>query len=336
MIVFIVVLVNILVGPIMLSSVVQGFIPVGLRLGRVRSFHSTSICHLNRFLFDPSEVSEDESVLLAKEDYRTVHAAKILRLKNGDTIRAGVVMDPNSEEQEKHGLKTDDATIQWIPEGNVKKAEILKNGDPPGSLLVRLSNLSSVATSPNQCAVSLILALPRPLQLGRMLPMISQMGVDQLVLTGAQKVPRDYFGSHLFRKPEVMRERLIEGLCQAGDVRLPKVHIAKNLAMFFDDELDQLFPANEYARVLAHPQRLTDTSKPLRMRDVVFPPNQPPKMVVAVGPEGGWTEPDELDRFQSLGFQQVTLGSRTLRSDCAVIGLLSLANEVCFEKSRQF
>ena len=335
MIVFVVGIVNIIVGAIMLPSVVQGFTPTGLRLGLVRSFHPSTVCHLNRFLFDPSEVSEDQSVLLGKDDYRTVHAAKILGLKNGDTIRAGVVMDPNNAEQEQ-GLKTDDATIQWIPEGKVKKAEVLKNGDPPGSLLVQLSNLSSVTTtSPPPYSVSLILALPRPLQLGRMLPMISQMGVDHLILTGAQKVPRDYFGSHLFRKPEVLRERLIEGLCQAGDVCLPKVHVAKNLAMFLDEELDQCFPATEYARVLAHPQRLTDPSEPLRMRDVVFPLQTPPKMVVAVGPEGGWAEPEELDRFQSLGFQQITLGSRTLRSDCAVISLLSLAHEVCYEKSRQ-
>lgn len=330
---FVVATIKIILDVTMLSLVIQGFNQAGLRRGWVRSFHPTSICHLNRFLFDPSEVSDDESVLLGREDYRTVHAAKILGLKNGDTIRAGVVMDPNSG-KENNGLKTDEATIEWIPEGRVKKAEVLKNGDPPGSLLVRLSNLSSVSSSPTQCSVSLILALPRPLQLGRMLPMISQMGVDHLVLTGAQKVPKDYFGSHLFRKPEVLRERLIEGLCQAGDVCLPKVHIAKNLAMFLDNELDSLFPTTEYARVLAHPQRLTDPSEPLRMRDVVFPAEQPPKMVVAVGPEGGWAEPDELDRFQSLGFQQITLGSRTLRSDCAVISLLSLAHEVCYEKSR--
>jgi 16S rRNA (uracil1498-N3)-methyltransferase len=52
-------------------------------------------------------------------------------------------------------------------------------------------------------------------------------------------------------------------------------------------------------------------------------------MLLAVGPEGGWEEPEELDRFHLLGFQQVTLGPRILRSDVAVISLLSLANEIC-------
>jgi hypothetical protein len=56
--------------------------------------------------------------------------------------------------------------------------------------------------------------------------MIAQMGVDTLVLTAARKVPKDYFGSHLFRKPELLVERLIGGLCQAGDVQLPQVHVS--------------------------------------------------------------------------------------------------------------
>jgi hypothetical protein len=169
-----------------------------------RYFHSTSVCQLNRFLFDPSEVESGESssprVVLPKDDYRTIHAANILGLENGDKIRAGVVSC-----EEHNGLWTDEATIQWIPEGKVKKAEVLKNGKPPGSLSIQLDNLSSPDAPSDQILVSLILALPRPLQLGRMLPMISQMGVYHLVLTGASKVPKDYFGSHLFSKPGVLQ-----------------------------------------------------------------------------------------------------------------------------------
>ena len=80
------------------------------------------------------------SVLLPKDDYRTIHAAKILGVGNGDTIRAGIVMDLNNPHQPLAGLKTDAASVEWIPEGKVKKAEVLKNGDPPGSLLVKLGD----------------------------------------------------------------------------------------------------------------------------------------------------------------------------------------------------
>ena len=312
---------------------------------QVRKFQGTTICRLNRFLFSPEEASTlDDStettptsvITLPKDDYRTVHAAKTLGLKNGDCIRAGVV--GSSDGDGTAGQWTDEATVEWLPEGKVKKAEVLKNGNPPGSLSIRLNNLKSIhesdaSTSPasDPIHVSLILALPRPLQLGRILPMISQIGVDHLILTSASKVPKDYFGSHLFRKPEVLEEKLIEGLCQAGDVRLPKLHVVKNLGKFLrSDEFEELFPRDSCARVLTHPKRHDDKEEPLRMSEVKFPSNSPPKIVVAVGPEGGWEEPVELDMFKNdCGFQQITLGSRTLRSDVAVAGLLSLAHEAC-------
>jgi RsmE family RNA methyltransferase len=50
---------------------------------------------------------------------------------------------------------------------------------------------------------------------------------------------------------------------------------------------------------------------------------------LACRPEGGWEEPDELDMFMERGFQKVTLGTRVLRSDVAIVSLLALAHEVC-------
>jgi 16S rRNA U1498 N3-methylase RsmE len=42
--------------------------------------------------------------------------------------------------------------------------------------------------------LDLTLAIPRPLRLERLLPVISCLGVDQLTLIGASKVEKDYFG----------------------------------------------------------------------------------------------------------------------------------------------
>lgn len=130
-----------------------------------RSFHSTTTRFLNRFLFDNPETNTKSTdsnsiiptVILPKDDYRTIHAAKTLGLANGDKIRAGVVSC-----EEHSGLWTDDATVKWIPEGNVKKAEVLRNGNPPGSLSIELNDLKTSDASSDQILVSLILALPRP------------------------------------------------------------------------------------------------------------------------------------------------------------------------------
>lgn len=289
--------------------------------------HTTTICRLNRFLFESTEIdSSDPSnpvVVLPIDDYRTVHAAKVLGIRNGDKIRSGVVSCLDHD-----GLITDDSTIEWIPCGKVKKAEPLGNGNPPGSLVVKLGNLQPASSIIPTPPVSLILALPRPLQLGRLLPMIAQMGVDSLILTEATKVPRDYFGSHLFRTPSKLTEKLVEGLCQSGDVRLPKIQIVRNLTNFLCNDLDMQFPKTQYSRVIAHPLRKNDEIE-YRMRSVVFPENGNRKLVIAIGPEGGWTEPEELDLFRQNGFQQITLGARVLRTDCAVVSLLALSHDAC-------
>ncbi|KAL3785011.1 hypothetical protein HJC23_007932 [Cyclotella cryptica] len=329
--------------------------------------------YLNRILFDSSEMEVRDhdtaerqqqqhwlaTVTFPKHDYRTVHIAKILRLKNGECVRAGSVRNPESgHNDELEGLLTDEAIVQWLPEGNIKKCEPTKNGDPPGSLKLCIphppktllwnqrNNTNHSHDDNGQQAdvppVSLLLALPRPLQLSRILPMVSQLGIDHLILTSAKKVPKDYFGSHLFRKPQELRSLLIEGLTQSGtDLRLPRVTISKRpLREFMDEELDDLFPPREVVRVIAHPERRKldgetedeGTGKVRRVTDLDFPMDKQGKrrkMLVAVGPEGGWEEPNELDMFMERGFQKVTLGTRALRSDVAVVSLLALAHEVC-------
>lgn len=300
--------------------------------------------YLNRILLDTSELLSNSeegggtdnnapfaTATLPKDDYRTIHIAKILGLHNGDTLRAGTVRSPKEEDNNQlAGLITDDATITWLPEGKIKKAQPTKNGDPPGSLQIAFPHppLAESVEISDAPPVSLLLALPRPLQLGRILPMVSQLGVDHLILTNAKKVPKDYFGSHIFRKPEVLRGLLVEGLAQSGDVRLPNVTVTKRLKIFMEDELDQMFPPGEVLRVIAHPQR-GDVERVNRMTDVSFSSDVPRRILVAVGPEGGWDEPYELDMFTRKGFQQITMGTRVLRSDVAVVSLLALAHEVC-------
>lgn len=334
---------------ILFLSAHNSFAAFTSRCIKTHGFHKSSRLNLNRFLFDPSEIISNTTtpyIILPKEDFRTLHASKILNLQNGDCLRAGVVKDAEitfhknntsttvikTDEVNQHlaGMITDMATIQWVPEGKIKKAEPSKNGDPPGSLQIILEGLSNIEKDHESDMiphVSLILALPRPLALSRLLPMIAQMGVHDLVLTSAAKVPKDYFGSHLFRNPMQIRSALIEGLCQASDVIIPRVTVTKRLKPFLEDDLDRMFPVEEYCRVIAHPKR-KDGPKALKLSKVQFPKSKKRKMVIAVGPEGGWSEPYELDMFTRLGFQQVTLGPRILRSDVAVISLLSQAQSV--------
>ena len=64
-----------------------------------------------------------------------------------------------------------------------------------GGLKYNIGTLSSLeATRNDPPSIDLILAVPRPLRLERILPIISCMGVNKLFLVGANKVEKDYFG----------------------------------------------------------------------------------------------------------------------------------------------
>ncbi|MEZ2316120.1 MAG: RsmE family RNA methyltransferase, partial [Microcoleus sp.] len=61
------------------------------------------------------------------------------------------------------------------------------------------------------------------------------------------------------------------------------------------------------------------------------PPGGELSIVIAIGPEGGWTE-GEVKRAIEFGFEPVSLGSRILRAVTAPIVALSLVGTI-FEKS---
>ena len=60
------------------------------------------------------------------------------------------------------------------------------------------------------------------------------------------------------------------------------------------------------------------------------PPCPPPAIVIAIGPEGGWTD-GEVKRAIEFGFEPVSLGSRILRAVTAPMVALSLVG-AAFEK----
>ncbi len=172
------------------------------------------------------------------------------------------------------------------------------------------------ATTPPRPRVDLLLALPRPKVLRRLWSQLAALGVGQVILTNAARVERDYFGAHVLA-PSTYGPLLIEGLQQARDTRLPVVTVHRRFKVLIEDELDGLFPGG--VRVAAQPGR-EETF------DDVVGGDAATRMLIAVGPEGGWTE-FELALLERHGFHTAGIGSRTLRSDTATIALLTLAHQ---------
>ena len=181
--------------------------------------------------------------------------------------------------------------------------------------------------------IDLILAPPRPRVMKRLLPQLATLGVRRIFLVGAEKVEKAFWGAQLL-KEEIYRPLLVDGLQQAGTTAVPTIHIAKSIRHFIDFKLDSAF-GGQSPRIVAHPAArsasapyqaiLGGQSLAFGGQSLEFPCGalgERALPVLAVGPEGGWTD-GEVARLEEKGFVRMSLGPRILRTDTALIALLS-------------
>lgn len=219
-------------------------------------------------------------------DARAEHIRRVLHGVVGQTVKVGVLDGPRGT-----------AVIERIDGDDVALRLALEDVPPP---LPR---------------VDLLLALPRPKVLGRLWAQLAALGVGNIVVTNANKVERNYFDTHWLR-PEVYRPLLVEGLQQAGDTRVPRVTVARAFRPLVEDRIGALCPTG--MKLVADPTGL------MRLATVEVPATT--RVLLAVGPEGGWT-PFELALLARAGFTTVSLGARTLRTDTACVALLAVLQE---------
>ncbi|GAB5357946.1 hypothetical protein AAMO2058_000417600 [Amorphochlora amoebiformis] len=287
---------------------------------------------LNRLLLESDEIVVEPKGLgyavLSLNDTRALHVKEILATNSGGEIRVGVV----------DGGKRDNASIYWTTEG-------MKIGlANPAPLLRRIEDHQ-------RPKVDLILGLPRPRVFDRLLPVISQSGVRSLYVVGSAKVESRYWSVHMLNPSHdrhkeglvKLRERLKEGLTQSGDTALPTVKVVKDLKRMILNvsELDQAFPPDRYIRLVSHPSRPAQQASiglPTIPRLFEIDPEKAlsqlgakltneTRVVVAVGPDGGWEEPWEIERFIDQGFHPFTIGERVLLTEVAVPVLITMVND---------
>ncbi len=164
---------------------------------------------------------------------------------------------------------------------------------------------------PPRAVVDLVLAIPRPKMLLRLLPQIAAMGVDRLVLLRTWRVEKPYLSARILRR-EAYRPLLLEGLAQGRCTREPRVTIEPLFRPFVEDRAASLFGGTRC--LVGHP--LAETP----LAGVRLAATE--RVTLAIGPEGGFL-PFEIDLLACAGFEAVTLGDRTLRVDTATLALLA-------------
>ena len=160
---------------------------------------------------------------------------------------------------------------------------------------------------PPKLPLTLVIAVPRPKVLNRVVAAASSLGAARIVLLNAWKVEKAYWASPRM-KLENLREQLILGLEQAKDTVLPDLHLARFFRSFVEDELPGLLGGG--TGLLAHPG--TGMAAP----QVLVAP-----VTLAIGPEGGWIEA-EVQSLLKAGLRPLDLGPRILRTETALATLV--------------
>jgi RsmE family RNA methyltransferase len=215
--------------------------------------------------------------------HRAAHVYGVLRAKPGQRLRVGLLNGPPGYAQ-----------VVSVESDRIQLECSFEQRTPP------------------RPALDLVLAICRPKSLAKLLPEVTAIGINRLVLLRTWRVGKPYLTSRLLR-PEGYRPLLHDGMMQGRWTLEPHVEVAPLFKAFVEDAAPGTF-ADASVRLIAHP------GAERSIADVRITPTD--RVVVAVGPEGGFVD-YELDAFTKLGFRSVHIGPAPLRVETACVAVLA-------------
>lgn len=195
----------------------------------------------------------------------------------------------------------DDLTVGLLG-GTMGRGRVVRLDDEALELALTLDQ-----APPPKLPLTLVIAVPRPKVLNRVVAAATSLGAARIVLLNAWKVEKAYWASPRM-KPENLRDQLLLGLEQAKDTVLPDLRLARLFRPFVEDELPDLLAGG--TGLMAHPGSGEGAPK------VMVAP-----VTLAIGPEGGWIEA-EVQSLLKAGLRPLDLGPRILRTETALAALV--------------
>lgn len=232
---------------------------------------------MNLLLLEAADFVAADRVVV--RDRRLTHIQEVHRAEAGESLRVGLLG------------------------GGMGVGRLVRLDQAEAELTVELTQ-----APPAKLPITLLLALPRPKMLRRVLQTAASMGVPRLVLLNSYRVEKSFWQTP-FLEPHAVREQLLLGLEQAQDTVLPEVILEKRFKPFVEDRLPQLVKGTR--GLIGHPGDYPACPRAL---------DEP--VTLAIGPEGGWI-PYEIEKLTAAGLQPVQLGERILRVETAVSALLA-------------
>lgn len=226
---------------------------------------------MNIVLLDPRQTESEIWIISAKRQLE--HLRTHVDIQVGDTLKVGI------REGQRYLTEIVEVTEQAIQLKPIKEEMV-----------------------PAKLPVTLIVAMPRPKVLRRLIMDSVTLGVEKIILLHSYRVDKSYWQTPFLQQ---LDQYITLGLEQAGDTIAPKIEIYKRFKPFVEDVLPGLITA-ECPAYVAHPY--VDMKMP-------FAIDHPCSIVI--GPEGGFI-PYEVDLLIKNGCQAVSLGNRIIRTETVI------------------
>ncbi len=147
---------------------------------------------MNLLLFKRGDL--DREGLLGVSGEQLLHLRQVLDSRAGDTLRVGEI-----------GGRMGQAEVLHIDQRRALLRPALDSNPPP------------------KLPLTLILALPRPKMLRRVLRAVAEFGVRELHLVNSYRVEKSFWQTPVLQ-PDTIAHYLLQGLSQSRDTVLPAVH----------------------------------------------------------------------------------------------------------------
>ena len=217
------------------------------------------------------------------------HVNQVLGAKVGDTLKIGQL------------------------EGNLGTA-VIADMTPER---IDLCEVSLVTAPPPKLDLTVVLALPRPKVLRRLIMDMTALGVRDIILINSYRTQKSYWQSPMLSR---LDEFVLEGLQQGIDTVAPRISLQKRFKPFVEDELANLITNRA---IVAHPYAELSFSEYVQqqLESSELPQKSILPSMVFIGAEGGWID-YEIELLARQGCQAIHIGARILRTEAAVNAIL--------------
>ena len=200
-----------------------------------------------------------------------------------------------------HRASPGDELTVGVAGGRIGRGRVVRLEDDAIEMTVALD-----ADPPQPPPMTLILAVPRPKVLNRVIGAVASIGIKRVYLINAWRVEKSYWKSPRM-SVENLRQQCILGLEQGRDTVLPSIEARRLFRPFVEEELPEI--ARGSTAIVAHPYATAEC-----------PRGVAGAITLAIGPEGGFIA-EEIASLQRAGMRPVSFGRRVLRVETAVAAL---------------